>query len=740
MKKSAQRKKFGIYYTPPAFTGLLVERTVDQIVAERFAAIQRAHEIDPESREDYSVEKRRAYWFDCLAALKEITVCDPACGSGAFLIRAYDALDAHYKTVVHGIAGAGASDEQIKALEDDIPDFILEHNLFGVDLSSEAVEITQLALWIRSARAGKTLTDLSQHIIAGNSLVADPQVDPKALDWKRTFPQVFEHEGGFTCVIGNPPWERIKVQEREFFSLTDPETASAVSAADRKKRIATLPERNPELYDRYLEAKEAAQLALDYARSSGRYPLTGKGDVNTYVLFAELARSIVAPRGLVGLLVPSGIATDKTTKDFFGALVDEERLCALYDFENKKPYFEDVHRSFKFSAIIFAGNSRTHKTAEFLFFGRKIEEVLSPVRARQIELSAADISLLNPNTRTCPIFRTRRDADLTKSIYKRVPIFIDRQRKRGGNPWGAKFFTMFHQTNDAKHFRTAKDCEKLGYRLSGNTFVKGKRRALPLYEGKMVQAFDHRATNVIVADNNWIRQGQKEETTLVEHQNPEYSVIPRWWVLEADVNKVLGEDSRPAYLSYKDVTAPTNIRTMIAAFLPRVAAVNSLPLVMTHDALPARKTACLLANMNAFVYDYVARQKVGGVHLNYFIVEQIPTLPPEKYDEPCAWSRRESLESWISERVLKLTCTADEMIPLARACDFDGSRGNGVHRWKESERWTVQAELDAAFAHLYGLSEDDLAYVLTTFPSIKDEVRNDVMTAYRDLVVQRNFA
>jgi hypothetical protein len=177
MPKSAQRKRFGIYYTPPAFTGLLVERTVDALLNERFAALAKDYKVDPEAREDQDPKKLLAYWTASLEALQVVTVCDPACGSGAFLIRAYEALDAHYKTIVHRLAGAGMPAVGVAKLEDTIPDYILDHNLYGVDLSQEAVEITQLALWIRTARKDRKLSDLSQHIVCGNSLVSDKAVD-----------------------------------------------------------------------------------------------------------------------------------------------------------------------------------------------------------------------------------------------------------------------------------------------------------------------------------------------------------------------------------------------------------------------------------------------------------------------------------------------------------------------------------------------------------------------------------
>lgn len=478
-----------------------------------------------------------------------------------------------------------------------------------------------------------------------------------------------------------------------------------------------MPTANPELHTSYLAARENAQKVLDYARGSGRYPLTGKGDVNLYMLFAELARALVAPGGLTGILVPSGIATDDTTKEFFSGLMDDKRLVSLYDFENRDKVFEDVDGRFKFTALVFGGRERTTERADFVFFAHSVEETADVYKQRHIPLTAADMALLNPNTKTCPIFRTRRDADLTKAIYKRIPILIDENRKQGGNPWGIKFLRMFDQTNDAEHFAEAKVWEKKGYKLHGNVYTKTKKRALPLYEAKMVQAFDHRAASVIVDDANWVRQGQKAETSLVQHQNPEFAVLPRWWVQEAVVDKAMDAQpgNKPWFMGFKDITSPTNERTMISSFVPRAAVTNKFVLMLT-DAEP-RRHACLLGNVNSFPFDYVTRQKIGAITLNFFIVEQLPTLPPDTYEGKCPWSKRETLEHWISERVLKLSCTAEDMIPLANACGFTGGRGDGVHIWKEQERAQLRAELDAAYFILYGIDRADAEYMLSTFTS-----------------------
>ncbi len=708
MPKSAQRKRFGIYYTPVEFTTFLVDNTLGDIVGERFARCARETSVDPQASPAEPPDKARIYWNRCLDVLRNLRICDPACGSGAFLIRAYDFLEEQYLEVLHHLVLV--EDPEARSLADQIPDLILAENLYGVDVSVEAVEISQLALWIRSARRGRTLADLSQNIVCGNSLVDDAAVHPRAMNWRERFPGVFDRpEAGFDCVIGNPPWERLKLQEREFFSFSAPEIAEAVNAADRRKRIAGLESENPALYNRYREAKRQAECTLDHARTSGRFPLTGKGDINTYALFAELARDIVGRHGRVGVLVPSGIASDRTTSRFFNTLINDGSLLRLYDFENRKKIFPDVDGRFKFTTLVFAGEEASTSTADFVFFAHSMDDLEE--KDRHIELSAEDFALLNPNTRTCPVFRSRRDADITKAIYSRVPVLIDRTRTEGGNPWGVRFLRMFDQTNDAEFFHTPDQLAEQGFKLEGNRWVKRKKVFLPLYEAKMIQAYDHRAAGVLIEKGNWVRQGQTQATSLVSHQNPEFAVQPRWWVDSAVVAEMLKEAVAPAYLAYKDVTSPTNERTMIAAFIPHVGVVNSAPLLLCDVSIGVRLQACLLANLNSIVLDFAARQKVGNVHLNYFVVEQLPVFGPDKYPRRCPWNQRQTLQKWISDRVLKLTCTANDMRPLAEAAGFK----KGVQKWRNDERAQLRAELDAAYSILYGLSRNEVEYVLSTF-------------------------
>ena len=602
MPQSAKRKQLGIYYTPTELTSLIVEYTVEELIAERFAAAAVEFGVSDKEAQRGTAPEDVKYWRRCLAILRDLKIVDPACGSGAFLFQAYDVLEARYNEVIGHLDHRGEPDA--KQLAGQVPRFILQENLYGVDLSPEAVEITQLALWIRSASPGQLLATLSANIVHGNSLVHDPAVHPAGFDWRERFPAAFDRsEPGFDCVIGNPPWERMKLQEREFFSLPAPEIATATNAAKRRQLVAKLATDLPALHERYQQALAAADSLLTYCRTSDQYPLTGKGDINTYAVFAELAYRLVAPHGRVGLIVPSGIASDMTTKDFFAAVAESNRLIRLFDFENRlKTFFPEVDNRFKFCILNFGGEQAESARADFVFFTHRVEDLED--KKRHIPLSAADIRLLNPNTRTCPIFRSRRDAEITKGIYRRVSVLIDASREGlTGNPWGVQFKRMFDQTNDAELFRDADTLKAAGFKLKGNRWIKGKQVCLPLYEAKMLQIYDHRAADVVTDPSNWVRQGQTEKRSLVGYQNPEQLATPRFWV---DTQNVELPDW--GCVGFKDITSPTNQRTMIAACAPMAGFTNHF--VIVRSTLAPVTQMCLLANLNAFAYDYCTRQKI----------------------------------------------------------------------------------------------------------------------------------
>ena len=354
--------------------------------------------------------------------------------------------------------------------------------------------------------------------------------------WPLEFPDVFENNGGFDVVLGNPPWERIKLQEKEFFETRDRRIADAPNKAARDRLIRVLPDENPALAREFSEALHQAESVSRFVRGSNRFPLTGRGDVNTYSVFAETARSVCNSTGRVGIIVPSGIATDDTTKLFFADLVDNHSLVSLYDFENREGVFPGVHRSYKFCLLTLTGAESPSPQADFAFFLYRTEQLQDA--GRRFALATADFALFNPNTRTCPVFRTQQDANIAAKLYRRAGIFW-KEAQAGEperNPWGISFQRMFDMSNDSGLFRTREQLEQSGWRLDGNVFVKEDERYLPLYEAKLFHQYDHRFATFHDVDEPALSAGNAHNMSVDEKVDPSAVVIPRYWVPEAEVS------------------------------------------------------------------------------------------------------------------------------------------------------------------------------------------------------------
>ena len=546
--------------------------------------------------------------------------------------------------------------------------------------------------------------------------------EERFLNWQTAFPGVWTNwqslnpEGGFDAVIGNPPWDRVKLQQVEWFATRRREIALQPRAADRKRMIAELERAGDPLAQDYSVASERAATAARMARSGGDYPLLSSGDVNLYSLFVERAMALVKPEGMVGLLTPSGIASDKTASRFFKDVATEGRLKALYDFENKKVFFPDVHASFKFCVFV-ASPSPVGVAADCAFYLHGDAELGDAERC--FPLTAKAFARVNPNTGTAPIFRTRRDAALTTAIYERLPVLVDRSSGEEAKAWPVKYATMFHMTNDSRLFRTRAELEERegAWPTGGNRFGSPTGDWVPLYEGKMVQAFDHRAARVVVNRDNPHRPGQPEPATLEQHRDPEWLPDPQYWVSEsecewaAEIGWVLG---------FKEITAPTNARTFIAALLPTVGFGNKIPILKPETNHRAEWR--LAANLNSTILDFVTRQKVHGQTLNLFIVEQLPVVPPDRY-EGVRFGPKTAGEI-VREAVLELTYTAHDMAPFARDMGYVDEDGDvrPPFAWDEERRLFLRAKLDAVFFHLYGVTDrDDVRYVYSTFPIVDRE-------------------
>ena len=527
--------------------------------------------------------------------------------------------------------------------------------------------------------------------------------DYRLFHWELAFPDVFAR-GGFDVVLGNPPWERIKLQEQEFFAKRDPTIAQARNAAERKQLIAALPVTNPFLYTEWTNATRIAQGQGHFVRRSGRYPLCGKGDINTYALFAEHNWRALAPHGCAGFIVPGGIVTDDTTKEYFQALVDGSVLASVHHFENESLVFKGLHHAYRFVLLTIREADR----ADLLFYARRAADLDD--QQRHFGLTPADFMALNPNTRTCPTFRSRRDADINLKMYRRAGV-LWRDGDPDGNPWGLKFLRMFDMANDSGLFRTRAELASAGWRLDGDLFEKDGETTLPLYEAKMIHQFDHRFGTYEGQTEAQASQGKLPELDDVAHSNPAQTTLPRYWVHEDELAARLEHTwDRGWLLGWRDITGAEKIRTVIPCIIPTAPANHTFPLMMPSS--DPQLVASLYANLSSMPLDYCARQKVGGTHLTFFTMRQLPGFQPRTYAAPAPWAQSIRVRDWLLPRVLELAYTASDLQAFAEDCGDDGP----PFVWDSERRLKLQCEIDAAFCHLYGLSMDDTAHILDSFP------------------------
>lgn len=486
--------------------------------------------------------------------------------------------------------------------------------------------------------------------------------------WHLAYPEVFG-SGGFDVMLGNPPWEHTELKEKEWFAERHPEIANARTGADRKHMIAALEKADPELFQSFCDALRQREGGSHFLGDSGRYPFCGRGRINLYAVFGEAMRTLINDTGRVGCILPSGIATDDTTKFFFQDLVDRKSLVSLFDFENKG-IFPDVDSRMKFCLLtVGRGLKPTADRAEFVFFAHSVDELREP--QKRFFLSPADIELLNPNTRTCPIFRCRHDAELTKAIYRRVPILIHENNTTNDHvAWNAKISRMLNGSDDSHLF------------LDPSSY----KSELPVYESKFFYQFDHRYATFSNSGIEYVSSSKKNIQF--------FQITTQHYVIEKKLPEKFLKKISQYSIAYRVICRSTDERTVISTIIPKCALINSANNI---HAVKGKKAALLISILNSFSVDFICRQSSGGANLHSYIMNQIAVLRPDTFTSQCLFATNLSTMEWFIPNILELTYTALDLQPFALDCGFDGP----PFRWDEDRRFLLRCELDAAVFHLY---------------------------------------
>jgi uncharacterized small protein (DUF1192 family) len=739
------RKKQGTYYTPTPLVQYLVDTTLGRYLYATEDGTPNGNPVPDETPRTWQT-------------IGDVTVLDAACGSGSFLIYAYQVLAGFYQRQMEGIRheiqsivermgreGAntveiGIAVAPLTAMLESLQEYphrILERHLYGVDLDPQASELASVNLILRALerQGGKKQLPLilNQNVKTGNGLVGMLADDPRLRDhaptlatlmqmrlelrsvdhlserhatllseiarltaelytlvdystyftnpeqvrpfhWGIEFPEIFYNQdgtlkdgGGFTVVVGNPPWEVVKPDVREFYAQFDELIESKYNRQKVEQRIAEL---NREVPTRQAEYESVAQLmeqSSRYYHTSKAFKYQGGGDTATHKLFTERAFGLLGTGGRLGYLIPSGIYTDLGTKPLREWLMGAGRIEHLYSFSNERFFFPEVDHRFKFVLIAAQkGVTGDRFSAAFRFNPRvaiapKDLRSFLANRANLMEMRYDTIKRFSPDSLSIMEFQSSYDYEIAEKLYGAHPL-LGEQRD---DTWNVKFSAELHMTNDRDLF----------YQSDGVGRV-------PLYEGKMFHQF-----------------------------NP-YFAKPQYWVNEAAaaerVKNKTGEAYKGYRLAFRDIAAATNERTLIVSMLPQnVFAGNKAPVVSVSNQDHATMLY-FLGVMNSFAVDSLIRQKVSTT-MNFFYVYSLP-IPRLASADP-RFAPIVARSAWLVCHDEKGMLWED-FKPLWESVQDTAS---GIHMTNRSQ---VSDELDALVAHLYGLSKDDYAHILKSFPLV----------------------
>jgi len=536
----------------------------------------------------------------------------------------------------------------------------------------------------------------------------------KFFHWPLEFPDVFE-QGGFDVMLGNPPWEKLQAEEEEFFKSKNTAIANDKNAERRKENIEKLKETDIELYNGWNSFRNSILRVSKFLIHSNRFPYSANGNLNLYKVFVELVRSNISVVGRGGLVVQSGLFTDELSKELFEDLMSNQNIISAFDFVNTNKLF-DIHGQMRYSLITFTKTKNEGKSL-FKFYLKSPEEISR--KDGGVKMDYDDVKLINPNTFVCPQISSQYVFDLLRKLYSNKVVInsIIREKSFGVGFWGE----MFNMTRAQKFLHNS-------INISDSSFS-------PLYEAKYFYHFDHRYATFEGKSTENCMKGNTDYLTDIDKADLKLPFF-RYFVNRSEVISKCEkyELEKQWLLCVRSITSATNERTVISAVIPKKGVGNSANIALINEPL---KAAHLIGTFNSLLTDFIAQTKVGNQNFNIYIIEQLPILA---FDQKI-------LSATIIEKVLELIYTSWDIKPFAddvwKEANADlkaaitrqweeNKESTGGHEWEppdwcerdvegcplppfkwdENSRAVLKAELDAIYAKLYGLTTEELRYIL----------------------------
>lgn len=643
----------GAYYTSSDFSAQITYRALESYMDRK-----RRRAIDSDS-------------FACCNEYENITFLDYSCGCGEFLLAVIQYFDNHV---------LGYSRKKLAT------------QLRGVDVNPIALMITiaRIVSAVEAEDDENLLREVAKNFIVGNPLLHSDKIAPLEVRFDNfALNRLYAETEGINCleleqqnlvVLGNPPWEKLRFEERAFFRPVCPAISAISQKNKREKEIK-------KLAVNWLELLEYYQLLQDdYAsvkKEIPKHPLLKVslvGELNTYAMFAELASRLTEKDGFAAIIVKSALVTSTCYSSCFRHFVNQGSLSEVFLFDNREKLFQIDSRE-KFCVLFFGGE---HAGGIKVHYGlTKQEQILSSV---PINVTSEELELINPETGLLPNVADSKEFSFLLRTHRSLSVFAKEFPK-------CHFGRLVHLTAHAEHIST-----------------KSEKTRVPIYEGKFIEQYDNRFSTFagMSADERYQAKAsarrQPGDSFVAPKPAPEcrYFIDKKFW------ESFLDRYDQPYSLCWRSLTSPTNQRTMIASIIPSMPTCQSVQLLQTT---PVEDLLMILALFNSKVFDFFVRLKMGGIDLTQSVVRQIPVPFRE------AWNSMVTLHG-VDYTALDAVRALERLL-YRNEPDLCGL-WDGVPEIKNADNYyktaaDVREEIDKVIFQMYGLTSAEEKMVRNSF-------------------------
>ena len=643
----------GAYYTSSDFSAQITYRALESYMDRK-----RRRAIDSDS-------------FACYNEYENITFLDYSCGCGEFLLAVIQYFDNHV---------LGYSRKKLAT------------QLRGVDVNPIALMITiaRIVSAVEAEDDENLLREVAKNFIVGNPLLHSDKIAPLEVRFDNfALNRLYAETEGINCleleqqnlvVLGNPPWEKLRFEERAFFRPVCPAISAISQKNKREKEIK-------KLAVNWLELLEYYQLLQDdYAsvkKEIPKHPLLKVslvGELNTYAMFAELASRLTEKDGFAAIIAKSALVTSTCYSSCFRHFVNQGSLSEVFLFDNREKLFQIDSRE-KFCVLFFGGE---HAGGIKVHYGlTKQEQILSSV---PINVTSEELELINPETGLLPNVADSKEFSFLLRTHRSLSVFAKEFPK-------CHFGRLVHLTAHAEHIST-----------------KSEKTRVPIYEGKFIEQYDNRFSTFagMSADERYQAKASARRQPGDSFVAPKPAPEGRYFIDKKFWESFLDRYDQPYSLCWRSLTSPTNQRTMIASIIPSMPTCQSVQLLQTT---PVEDLLMILALFNSKVFDFFVRLKMGGIDLTQSVVRQIPVPFRE------AWNSMVTLHG-VDYTALDAVRALERLL-YRNEPDLCGL-WDGVPEIKNADNYyktaaDVREEIDKIIFQMYGLTSAEEKMVRNSF-------------------------